>query len=205
MHIEKNVFDNIIGTTLSIEGKSKDGAQARAALKRRGVRTSLHARGNGQLPHAPYAVRKEDLPEVFEWFGDVKYPHGYAGSLKNRVNVGEKRFHGLKTHDCHVMLQRLIPIVIRAYLPVHVVKPLIALCRWFQKLCAREVRKEDVRQMEDEIVQILCHLEMIYPPHFCTIMVHLMVHLPRQVLLTGPVHYTWMYPIERYASYLIFN
>ena len=29
-------------------------------------------------------------------------------------------------------------------------------------------------------------------------MVHLMIHLPEQVLLTGPVHFTWMFPIEMY-------
>ncbi|KAL9691320.1 hypothetical protein QQ045_011741 [Rhodiola kirilowii] len=28
-------------------------------------------------------------------------------------------------------------------------------------------------------------------------MVHLMVHLPDQILLKGPVHYNWMYPMER--------
>ncbi|CAM8959718.1 unnamed protein product [Rhodiola kirilowii] len=28
-------------------------------------------------------------------------------------------------------------------------------------------------------------------------MVHLLIHLPGQVLLKGPVHYNWMFPIER--------
>ncbi|CAM8928857.1 unnamed protein product [Rhodiola kirilowii] len=28
-------------------------------------------------------------------------------------------------------------------------------------------------------------------------MVHLMVHLPDQILLKGPLHYSWMYPMER--------
>ncbi|KAL6185660.1 hypothetical protein ACLB2K_041790 [Fragaria x ananassa] len=28
-------------------------------------------------------------------------------------------------------------------------------------------------------------------------MPHLMIHLPQQLLLTGPVHFTWMYPMER--------
>ena len=123
--------------------------------------------------------------------------------MRSKVNLRGKKFHGLKTHDCHVILQRLLPIVIREYLPLNVVKPLVALSRWFQKLCARELRKEEVHIMQDEIVQILCNLEMIFPPHFFTVMVHLMVHLPEQVLLTGPVHYTWRYPIERYVDNLV--
>ncbi|CAM8956842.1 unnamed protein product [Rhodiola kirilowii] len=28
-------------------------------------------------------------------------------------------------------------------------------------------------------------------------MVHLLIHLSYQVMLKGPVHYIWMYPIER--------
>ena len=37
----------------------------------------------------------------------------------------------------------------------------------------------------------------IYPPAFFDVMVHLAVHLPDEALLRAPVHYGWMYPIER--------
>ncbi|XP_029130648.1 uncharacterized protein LOC114917000 [Cajanus cajan] len=33
-------------------------------------------------------------------------------------------------------------------------------------------------------------------------MVHLVVHLIEEVKLGGPVHYRWMYPIERYLGHL---
>ncbi|CAL2253813.1 unnamed protein product [Prunus armeniaca] len=39
--------------------------------------------------------------------------------------------------------------------------------------------------------------EMIFPPAFFTSMIHVMVHLPEEALLAGPVNYCWMYPIER--------
>ncbi|CAM8929745.1 unnamed protein product [Rhodiola kirilowii] len=51
--------------------------------------------------------------------------------------------------------------------------------------------------MKDDIIIILCKLEMVFPHAFFTIMVHLLIHLPEQVLLKGLVHYSWMYPIER--------
>ncbi|CAL8119261.1 unnamed protein product [Prunus armeniaca] len=38
---------------------------------------------------------------------------------------------------------------------------------------------------------------MIFPPAFFTSMIHVMVHLPEEALLTGPVNYRCMYPIER--------
>ncbi|CAM8951041.1 unnamed protein product [Rhodiola kirilowii] len=145
-------------------------------------------------------VLPDSRKEIFEWIREAKYPAGYAGSLKNKISVTDKKFNGLKTHDCHVMMQRLLPIFIRPYLLYHVVEPLIELSRWFQKLCCREMRKDDIFKMKDDIVLILCKLEMIFPPTFFTIMVHLLIHLPDQVLLKGPVHYNWMFPIKRQLS-----
>jgi hypothetical protein len=56
--------------------------------------------------------------------------------------------------------------------------------------------------MKDDIPVILCKLEMIFPPAFFDVMVHLAVHLPEEAILRGPVHYGWMYPIERRLGYL---
>src|SRR3954470_5345300 len=41
MHIEKNVFDNVIGTLLIIQGKSKDGLNIRKDMVNMGMRTEL--------------------------------------------------------------------------------------------------------------------------------------------------------------------
>ncbi|KAL6213263.1 hypothetical protein ACLB2K_012710 [Fragaria x ananassa] len=54
--------------------------------------------------------------------------------------------------------------------------------------------------MKSDIVYILCKLERIFPPIFFLIMVHLMIHLPEQVLLTSPIQFTWMFPIESNQS-----
>ncbi|CAL2228351.1 unnamed protein product [Prunus armeniaca] len=52
-------------------------------------------------------------------------------------------------------------------------------------------------QLRHDNVQVLCKFEMIFPPAFFTSMMHVMVHLPEEALLAGPVNYRWMYPIER--------
>ena len=33
-------------------------------------------------------------------------------------------------------------------------------------------------------------------------MIHLVLHLPKEVILGGPVHFRWMYPYERYIKKL---
>ncbi|CAN1325054.1 hypothetical protein LINPERPRIM_LOCUS33363, partial [Linum perenne] len=45
-------------------------------------------------------------------------------------------------------------------------------------------------------------MEMIFPPAFFTVMVHLVLHLVDEVRRGGPVQYRWMYPIERYLGKL---
>ena len=99
-------------------------------------------------------------------------------------------------HDCHVLLQRILPVVIRPFVANHLVDTICDLSRFFQMLCARELKKSDVEQMKKDIISILCKLEAIFPPAFFTIIVHICIHLPEQVFLTGPVHHTWMFPIE---------
>ncbi|CAM8902674.1 unnamed protein product [Rhodiola kirilowii] len=206
MHIEKNVFDNIIGTILGLRGKTKDDVKAREGLEKLGIRRELWLKRKGsasrkdKVSQAPYTVLPEERVKIFEFLKDAKYPFGYAGSLKNKINVDDKNFNGLKTHDCHVMLQLLLPVFIRPYLPHYVIDPLISLSRWFQKLCCKELMVKEVTQMKDDIVTILCKLEMVFPPAFFTIMVHLLIHLPEQVLLKGPVHYSWMFPIKRQSG-----
>ncbi|BBN69078.1 hypothetical protein Prudu_737S000100 [Prunus dulcis] len=68
---------------------------------------------------------------------------------------------------------------------------------FFSQLTAKTLRRTDMFQLRHDIVQVLCKFEMIFPPAFFTSMMHVMVHLPEEALLAGPVNYCWMYPIER--------
>ncbi|CAL8091426.1 unnamed protein product [Prunus armeniaca] len=54
-----------------------------------------------------------------------------------------------------------------------------------------------INELRHDIVQVLYKFEMIFPPAFFTSMIHVMVHLPEETLLAGPVNYLWMYPIEK--------
>lgn len=41
MHVEKNVFDSVIGTLLNIQGKTKDGLNAHLDMVEMGIRQQL--------------------------------------------------------------------------------------------------------------------------------------------------------------------
>jgi hypothetical protein len=46
----------------------------------------------------------------------LKLPDGYAAGLKRCVNVKVGKIYGLKSHDYHIIIERLLPIMLRGYL-----------------------------------------------------------------------------------------
>ncbi|GJY11044.1 hypothetical protein Tco_0379229 [Tanacetum coccineum] len=48
----------------------------------------------------------------------------------------------------------------------------------------------------------MCTLKQIYPSAFFDIMIHLVIHLPKEAIQGEPVYMRWMYPFERYMKKL---
>ncbi|CAL2247050.1 unnamed protein product [Prunus armeniaca] len=183
MHVEKNVFDTLVGTILDIEGKTKDTIKARLDLERMGIRRGLWMnRDNDKARRdlAFFSMKPNDKKEFLKFVSSVKFPDGYASNIARCV-----------------FMQRLLAVGIRHLLPEDVVKPIILLSRFFSQLTAKTLRKTDMFQLRHDIVQVLCMFEMIFPPAFFTSMMHVMVHLSEEALLAGLVNYRWMCPIER--------
>lgn len=55
-------------------------------------------------------------------------------------------------------------------------------------------------KIQADLVLTLCQLEKIFPPSFFDIMVHLTVHLVREVRFCGPVFFHLMFPFERHMK-----
>ena len=122
-------------------------------------------------------------------------PHGYSSNVKRLVSVKDFKLVGLKSHDCHVLMQQLLPLAIRGILPNNVRKTITRLCLFFNAICCKTIDPLKLDDLENEAAVILCQLEMYFPPSFFDIMVHLIVHLVREIRLCGPIFLRWMYPI----------
>ncbi|XP_057248004.1 uncharacterized protein LOC130590093 [Beta vulgaris subsp. vulgaris] len=112
------------------------------------------------------------------------------------------KLHSMKSHDCHVFMERLLPIALKELLPVHVWKAVTEISLFFRDLCCSTITVKDMERLEKNIAEILCKLEKIFPPSFFNSMEHLPVHLPREARLCGPVQYHWIYPFERFLNHL---
>ena len=208
MHIEQNICDSVLGTLMNMEGKTKDTDKARLDLADMKIRKELHLQEQGNRwlkPHASYTLTPEERKDFCAFLNSVKFPDGYAANISRNVSIKDGKISGLKSHDCHVILQRLIPVGIRRYLPKDVNTALIELSNFFQQLCAKTLNVKDLEKLEEAIVLILCKLERIFPPAFFDVMVHLAVHLPRKAMLAGSISTQWMFPFERYFKNIYSN
>ncbi|WJX35324.1 hypothetical protein P8452_23334 [Trifolium repens] len=203
MHVEKNVFENIFNTVMNVKGKTKDNDKARKdiALYCRRNDLLLKTLSNGKVlkPRANYTLSFDEAKSVLRWVKELKMPDGYASNLARCADVDHGRMRGMKSHDCHVFLQSLLPIAFSS-LPQHALNPLIELSQFFKNLCSATLRESDLIKMEYDIPLILCKLERIFPPGFFDSMEHLVVHLAYEARLGGPVQYRWMYPFERFMG-----
>ena len=200
MHIEKNVCDNLVGTLLNIEEKTKDIINARLDLQDLKIRKDLHLREVGNKfvkPHATYTLTNSERIAFCKFMKSVKFPDGFISNISRCVNDKDGKISDLKTHDCHVLLHQLLPIGVRAYLPKSVSIVVTELCGFFRDLCAKMIHISDLNRLQSDIIIILCKLERIFPSTFFDVMIHLALYLPYEIKVVGSVSYSSMYPIEK--------
>ena len=154
------------------------------------------------IPPACYTLTKEEKCCVLKTLSEVKVLEGYSSNVKNLVSMTDLKLNGLKSHDCHVLLQQLFPIAIRSVLPKHVQYVITRLCIFFNLVCIKIVDVQQLKKLEEDIVVTMCLLDKYFPPSFFTIMMHLTVDIVREVELCGPVYLRWMYPFRRYIKVL---
>ena len=195
MHIEKNVFENIFNTVMNVDGKTKDNAKSRLDLMEICRRPELHV-VDGKLPKACYTLDKNGRNELCIWVQNLRFPDGYASNIARCVDMRKHKLFGMKSHDCHVFMQRLIPIAFREMLPSAVWQALTELSLFFKELTSTVLKTEAMLRLESEIPIIICKLERIFPPSFFDSMEHLPTHLAYEARVAGPVQYRWMYPFE---------
>ncbi|XP_028753509.1 uncharacterized protein LOC114713090 [Neltuma alba] len=160
MHIEKNVFDNLFHTVMDTKGKTKDNTQARMDLReycRRIDDELVERRGKMVKPSAKYSLNLEQKRAICQWVKKLKLPDGYASNLARCVDMKEAKLYGMKSHDCHVFMERLLPIAF-ATLPEVVLNPIVELSQFFKQLCSTTVMIDQLDLLEkiycNHIVQV---------------------------------------------------
>jgi len=202
MHTEKNIAEALWATLMNTE-KSKDNVKARVDLatlcdrKKQEMQPPSGRNKKWKKPKVDFVLKIDARREVLQWIKNLMFPDGYAANLSRGVNLGTLRVNGMKSHDYHIWIERLLPAMVRGYVPEHVWKVLAELSYFFRLLCAKEISQNIAMELEKVAPVLVCKLEKIFPPGFFLPMQHLIVHLPTEVRLGGPVQFRWCFPVER--------
>lgn len=202
MHIEKNVSDILLGTLLDMDN-SRDDESGREALKNLNIKPHLWIDPQGYIPPAAYTMSNEEKERFLKVLKKMKVPDGYGSNLQRCVNLKQRKLINMKSHDHHILMQDILPVALRASNATRVIDLLEELSDFFKKICSTAIDTRELDTIQSKLVLTLCKFEKEFLPTFFTIMVHLLIHLVEEVRLGGPVHYRWMYPVERYLLLLL--
>ncbi|GLU09717.1 hypothetical protein SLE2022_265620 [Rubroshorea leprosula] len=150
----------------------------------------------GQQLKATYVFTREQRKSVCQWLKNLRFPNGFASNISRCVNMQEAKVSWMKSHDCHIFMQSLLPIAFCDFLPKQVWEALTKISGFFRALCSLAIRVTNMKIWHVKIVETICQLERIFPL-FLDLMEHLTIHLPYEAKVGGPVQFRWMYPFER--------
>ena len=80
MHIEKNIYDNILGTIMNIKGNTKDTIKMRLDLERTALRCSLHLLRDGnklKMPLTSYTLSLPQKQKFCQFLKELKFQMGF--------------------------------------------------------------------------------------------------------------------------------
>jgi hypothetical protein len=115
MHQECNIGESIISTYMGFPGKTKDNMKARQDLAELCNRPSLELKVNGGKPHASFYLKPQQRKEVMRWMKRLKFSDCYVAGLRRFVNMMKGKLIGLKSHDYHIIMERLMPVMFWGY------------------------------------------------------------------------------------------
>jgi hypothetical protein len=163
MHQECNIGESILSTCMAFIDNTKDNYKVRKDLAQLCNQPSLELKSSGGKPRAPFCLKHKERKEVLIWLQNPKFPHGYAAGFRRAMNLESGKLSGVKSHDYHIFMERLLPVMFRGYLNDDVWNALAELSHFYRQLFAKEIKKEMMEKLEKEIPVLICKLEKIFP------------------------------------------
>src|SRR4051812_4585069 len=101
-----------------------------------------------------------------------------------------------------MLMTQILPVAIRGIMDEHIRKALFGLCKIFDVISRKSICATQLKRLQEEIVLILCELEIYFPPAFFDIMVHLLIHVVEDIVQLGPAFLRSMMPFERMNGHI---
>jgi hypothetical protein len=84
-----------------------------------------------------------------------------VSNIKLVVNVITDKLNWLKSHNYHIIIERLMPIMFRDHFDDDLWKIFSKLSYFYKQMCAKKVSKVMMQKLEKEIMVLVCKMEKI--------------------------------------------
>jgi hypothetical protein len=99
-------------------------------------------------------------------------------------------------------MTQLLPVALRGLLLENVRLAIVKLCAFLNAISQKVINLEDLPRLQNDVVHCLVSFELMFPPSFFNIMMHLLDHLVEEISILGPVFLHSMFPFERFMGVL---
>jgi hypothetical protein len=142
-------------------------------------------------------LKPTERKEILRWLKKLKFPDHYASNIKQAVNASTDKFNGLKSHDYHILIERMMPVMFHDYFNADLWKIFVELSYFYRQICDKQVSKAMMQKLEKKITVLVCKMEKIFSSGWFNAMQHLLVHLPWEGKVGGHAQLKWIYSQER--------
>ena len=193
MHIVKNVVEHIIrllaGITDTVKLRNEEKSCRRFPCS--------WVDSNKILPQAPFSFSKDQLYIANQRARSIRVPHSFDWRSRDLFH-----YRGMKSHECkEVVCSGIMKYCIRGLLGENQRKTLFRFCDLMSRLYCQQFTAFDT-ELETDTHLILSLIERDLPVSINVIVFHLLHHFPEYIKLYGPVYGYWMYPFERFNSWI---
>ena len=203
MHLLKNIAEHVLKllSTKTDTKSVRNEEKRRKRFKNTWVLTvSPAGEEKSILPSAPFSLQKHELIIANEHAITIKLPSGFDwnpcqlfGKPSSKLNSNQLK---------HVLSSGILKFCIRELLGDDQRATLNELCDVVSLLVAEEIDMTSMESVEYRVHRVLSLLERDLPVSLHVIPFHLLHHLPMFVKQFGPTHSFWMYPMERFNSWI---
>lgn len=197
MHLLKNVAEHCVKFVTGVE----DSIKVRKEEKnlRRFKTAWIEDDGVSKLPHAPFALSSDEVLLADKRAESILVP----SSFDWRPRPFFSKTTGMKAHEWHqVVTNGILKFCLRDMLAKKQRKTLFKLFDMLTLLYAEEIDLDSIDQIEEDLHKVLALFERDFPLSLQVIVFHLLHHLPIYLKQFGPVYSFWMYPYERFNSWI---
>ncbi|KAM3357789.1 hypothetical protein P3S68_020720 [Capsicum galapagoense] len=114
-----------------------------------GIRRDLWLKDDGSHNLAIFSLvtdkkKKVDTKKLFlTTLKNIKVPDGYSSNISTCIDLVQEKI-GLKTHECHIILEQFLPLAIRNALPDHVVIILVKFFSFFKAFSSKTLNLSEL-------------------------------------------------------------